>query len=198
MTTEDYNEDEAIEEDSFEEDDKNPKAAAKEVFSWILTIGLAVICGVLLNQFVVLSAYVPTSSMEGTIRERDRVIAFRLSYLFSTPERFDIIVFPSPVEEDTLNVKRVIGLGGETVNIVQGRVYINDDPTPLRNDFVGNELLHDFGPFEVPEGHVFVLGDYRANSRDSRWWRDPYINVDDILGRVAFRFFPGFSTFRLR
>jgi len=172
------------------------KELLSEAFSWGKTILFAVAFALLFNRLVIVNATVPSASMESTIRTNDRIIAFRLSYMFSDPGRFDIVVFPSPDRPDQLNVKRVIGLPGETVNIVSGKVYINDDPIPLRDDFVQGELRNNYGPFEVPEGYFFVLGDYRTNSRDSRGWNNPYVYRGDIMGRVVFRYFPGFRSLR--
>lgn len=165
-----------------------------EALSWGRTIVFAVAFALLLNTLVIVNATVPSASMEGTIRTNDRIVAFRLSYLFSEPSRFDIIVFPNPDDPDTLNVKRAIGLPGEIVTIVNGLVFIGDNPNPLRDDFVHGEISGNFGPFEVPEGHVFVLGDYRSNSRDSRDWINTFVSHDDIQGRVIFRYFPGFKN----
>jgi len=173
------------------------KELLREALSWIKTILIAVIFALLFNRFVIVNARVPSGSMEGTIRTNDRIVANRLSYLFSDPERFDIIVFPSPDDPETLNVKRVIGLSGETLNIIDGRVYINHSPNPLRDDFVQGAISGNFGPFEVPEGHFFVLGDHREDSLDSRRWQTtPFISEGDILGRVVFRYFPGFRMLR--
>jgi len=165
-----------------------------EAISWARTIVFAVAFALLLNNFVIVNATVPTASMMGTIRPNDRIVAFRLSFLFSEPARFDIVVFPSPDDTDTLNVKRVIGLPGETVTMVNGQVFINDSDTPLQDDFVYGIIAGNFGPFEVPEGYVFVLGDYRSNSIDSRSWQNTYVYQGDVLGRVLFRYFPGFAN----
>jgi len=168
----------------------------RELGGWIKTIFFAVCFAFFLNYFVIVNATVPSPSMENTIMTDDRIIAFRLSYLFSTPNRFDIVVFPSP-EDNELNVKRVIGLPGDTIMIVTGRIYINDLPYPLRDDFTHGILSGNFGPIRVPDGHVFVMGDFRSISRDGRHWEDTnFVNQDDILGRVIFRYHPNFARLR--
>jgi len=173
------------------------KELLTEAFSWGKTILFAVVFALLFNRLIIVNATVPSASMESTIRTNDRIIAFRLSYLFSEPSRFDIIVFPSPDRPYQLNVKRVIGLPGETVNIIDGQVFINDNEEPLRDDFVYGEIRGNFGPFQVPEDHFFVLGDFRTNSVDSRTWAtNSYIYQGDVLGRVVFRYFPGFRNLR--
>jgi len=172
------------------------KELLSEAFGWGKTILFAVVFALLFNRFVIVNATVPSASMESTIRTNDRIIAFRLAYLFSDPGRFDIVVFPSPDDPSTLNVKRVIGLPGETVNIVDGRVYIDDATTPLRDNFVQGAIQGNFGPYEVPDGHLFVLGDFRTNSGDSRRWANPYVYKGDVLGQVVFRYFPGFRVLR--
>jgi signal peptidase I len=134
--------------------------------------------------------------MENTIMTRDRVVAFRLSYLFDKPERFDIIVFPAPDKPETLFVKRIIGLPGEAVTIVDGAVYIDgerlDDSAFVRDAEVS---VQNLGPFHVPESSYFVMGDNRNNSSDSREWLDPFVYRDNILGRVIFRYFRGFRLY---
>jgi len=166
----------------------------KELLGEILSLGkavlFAVVFAVLFNRFIIVNASVPTSSMESTIQPNDRIIAFRLSYLFSDPSRFDIIVFPSPDDPSTLNVKRVIGMPGETINIVNGLVFVNNSAEPLRYDFVQGDLLGNFGPYHIPEGYFFVLGDYRGNSMDSRHWNNSFVDQNSILGRAVFRYFP--------
>jgi len=169
----------------------------KDALGWGKTILFAVVFALLFNRFIIVNARVPSGSMEGTIRTNDRIIANRLSYIFADPSRFDIVVFPSPDRPDQLNVKRVIGLPGDTVNIINGQVFINGDELPLRDDFVQGAIEGDFGPVDVPDGHFFVLGDHREDSLDSRRWQTtPFVCGDDILGRVVFRYFPGFRNLR--
>jgi len=171
-----------------------------EVFSWAKVIVFALVFALILNFFVIVNATVPTGSMAATIRVNDRIIAFRLSYLFSEPQRYDIIVFRAP-DDGVKNVKRVIGLPGERVAIVNGVVYING-VAGIRDEFVlpsaTGYLGPDFPETVVPDGHFFVLGDARGNSRDSREWMNPFVEEGRILGRAAFRYFPGFSRFANR
>ena len=166
----------------------------RDALGWAKTILFAVVFALLFNTFVIVNASVPTGSMEGTIRVSDRIVAFRLSYLFSTPNRFDIIVFRGPDDTSILYVKRIVGLPGDEVNIRDGRVYINDSTEALRYDFVQGAIFGNFGPYIVPEGHYFVLGDNRGNSVDSRHWNNTFVDRNEILGRVIFRYWPGFQN----
>ena len=166
-----------------------------DALGWIKTILFALVFAWLFTNFVIVNAMVPTGSMEGTIRVDDRIVAFRLSYMFSEPQRFDIIVFRGPYDESNLYVKRVIGVPGDTVVIEEGRVFINGESQPVRDDFVQGEFTGNFGPFEVPENNFFVLGDNRNNSVDSRHWQNSsFVERGQIQGRVIFRYWPGFRN----
>lgn len=166
----------------------------RDALGWGKTIVLAVALALSINNFVIVNASVPTGSMEGTIRVNDRIVAFRLSYLFSPPETFDIIVFRGPDDRSILYVKRIIGVPGDEINIIDGRVFVNDSETPLRYDFVRGEPTGNFGPYIVPENHFFVMGDNRGNSIDSRHWTNTFVERGQILGQVIFRYFPGFQN----
>jgi len=176
------------------------KELMREALSWAKVIVFAVVFALGINFFVIVNASIPTGSMESTIRVNDRIVAFRLSYMFSSPERYDIVVFRAP-DDGVKNVKRVIGLPGERVAIVDGVVYING-VAGVRDDFVQAGPFGYLGPnFEeqtVPAGHFFVLGDSRGNSHDSRRWANPFVDEDRILGRAVFRYFPGFKSFASR
>ena len=164
----------------------------KEILSWVKTIALAFAFAYVITQHVVVNAWVPSGSMERSIMTGDRVVAFRLSYVFSDPDRMDIVVFRFPDDESKLFVKRIIGLPGERVDIIEGRVYINAENTPLDDSFVTYGDFGSFGPFHVPEGHYFMLGDNRSNSEDSRGWNMPFVRRDQLLGRVIFKYYREF------
>lgn len=179
------------------ENDSKPKSKLRELIEFFIPIVLAVVIAIVLKTFVFANAVVPTGSMLNTIQEGDRIIASRLAYINNDPERYDIIIFRNPDNEEECFVKRVIGLPGETVQIVNGIVYVtqtNGETIQLDDSFVTNcEPYGDFGPFEVPEDSYFMMGDNRNTSWDSRFWDNKYVHKDKILGKVKFKYYPGIS-----
>jgi signal peptidase I len=163
----------------------------KEIISWVKVFGFAIVAAYCINSFVLVNAAVPTGSMENAIMPGDRIVASRLSYAFSkNPNRLDVIVFVSPEDNETLFVKRVIGLPGDVVEVIDGKVYINGDSEPLDESYVKGIPYSTNGPFNVPENSYFVMGDNRNNSSDSREWANKYVSRDKILGRVMFGYYP--------
>lgn len=171
--------------------DKNP--VVKELVSWTIVLIVAFILGNCINKYVLLKAEIPSSSMENTLEIGDRVFGFRLAYLFSKPKRGDVVMFDYPDNETRLYVKRIIGLPGETVDIIEGKIYINESETPLEEDYLKEIPMGTYGTYEVPEGHYFMLGDNRNNSWDSRKWENKYVAEDKIRCKVWFRYKPGFK-----
>lgn len=163
----------------------------KELWEYIKMIIIVVVVVLIVNNFLLINARVPSESMEKTIMTGDRFFGNRLAYLFDDPERFDIVVFKYPDDESQLFVKRVIGLPGETVEIKDGKVYINGSETPLDDSFTPETPTGDYGPYVVPEGSYFMLGDNRNHSGDSRFWKQPYVEKEKIVGKAIFRYFPG-------
>ena len=143
-----------------------------------------------LNKLVYINAVIPSESMQTTIMKGDRIIGSRLAYRSKDPQRFDIVIFKYPDDPSQLFVKRVIGLPGETVNIVDGKVYINDSEEPLDDSFCPETPEGSFGPYTVPEGCYFMLGDNRNHSMDSRYWQNPFVEEDAIEAEVAVRYWP--------
>ena len=172
----------------------NKTNAKKEVFEWIFSIAIGVIIAVLINRFVLINARVPSASMENNIMTGDRLFGYRLAYVNEEVERGDIVIFKFPDDESQLFIKRVIGLPNETVTIIDGKVYIDDNKEPLYEPYLAQEMVGTFGPYEVPENCYFMLGDNRNYSRDSRFWENTYVSKDKILGKALFRYFPKIST----
>ena len=162
----------------------------REIISWIKVVVFAILAAYLINNFVLVNAAVPTGSMEGTIMPGDRIVALRLSYIFSEPDRFDIIVHKFPDDGETLFIKRIIGLPGDIVEIIDGQVFLNGSYEPLEEPFVQGVPHGNFGPITVPEYSYFVMGDNRNHSSDSREWINRYVHRNQILGRALFGYFP--------
>ena len=166
------------------------KNLGREILEDALLI-LAVLAAVfLIKRFVLINAEIPSGSMENTIMTGDRVFGNRLAYKFSDPKRFDIIIFKYPDDESQLFIKRIIGLPGETVEIHDGNIYINGSDTPLEDVDIKEPMEGSFGPYTVPEGCYFVMGDNRNNSRDSRYWENTFVSEDAILGKAVLRYWP--------
>lgn len=137
---------------------------------------------VLVNRFVYTRSSVSLMGQEG--------------YLFHGPQRGDIIVFHPPTESDTDFVKRVIAVPGDSVDIRNGSVYVNDDLSGYVDVVTDPRDHFNFPIIEVPDGEYFVLGDNRRASNDSRSWG--YVHQDDIVGRAWALYWPlsAFNLFR--
>lgn len=179
-------------EDELEKNDSDIGNREREFLSWALTIMIAAVAALLINRFILINAEIPTGSMENTIMIGDKLIGFRLSYLFDEPKRGDIIIFKYPDDETQNYVKRVIGCPGETVVIRDGKIYIDGSQEPLKEDYLPEEWIVATGPytFYVPEDAYLVLGDNRNNSFDARYWTNTYVQKDKILGKAFLRYWP--------
>ena len=165
----------------------------RELISWILLIVGAIAVAMIVNKTVLANTQVPTTSMANTIKAGDRLFGNRLAYLFSEPERGDIIIFKYPDNEEENYIKRIIGLPGETVEIVKGVVYVNGEE--LVEDYLKEEPLElNFGPYEVPEDSYFVMGDNRNWSHDARFWDNTYVHRDKIVAKAWFKYYPDFES----
>ena len=162
----------------------------KEIISWILVFITAILLATFINKVVIFRVKVPTGSMKNTIMIDDSVVTFRLAYLFADPKRGDIVVFPYPDDEEIDYIKRIVGLPGETIEGIDGIVYI--DGQALEEDYILEPMDFDFGPYNIPEGTYFMMGDNRNCSEDSRYWNNKYLGKDKILGKAVFKF-PDFT-----
>ena len=174
---------------------KQQNSIGREIWEYVRIVIVVVVVVTLVNQFLLINAVIPSGSMENTIMEGDRIFGNRLAYLNSDPERFDIVIFKYPDDETKTYIKRVIGLPGETVEIRDGKVYINGSSEPLDDSFCPEtpDGKGD-GVYQVPEDCYFMMGDNRNNSDDSRDDRIGCIDEDYVLGKVFFSIFP-FDTF---
>jgi signal peptidase I len=173
---------------------------------------VAFVLAFLLRTFVIQVFYIPSESMDPTLQLNDRMVVEKLTYHFREPRRGEVVVFEGErsaveIEQDAgarvlrgigqflgvvpANardfVKRVIGLPGDTIRIEEGRVYVND--VPIDEPYVVHDDTGTHGPYEVPEGKLFFLGDNRPNSSDSRYTLG-FVDVEAVVGRAAFIIWP--------
>lgn len=173
--------------------DKKKKNIKKEIISWILVIAGGYLLALFVTKAVIIKAQIPSGSMEDTIMVDDKIIGNRLSYLFSDPERGDIVIFEFPDNPKEDYVKRVIGLPGETVTFADNKVYI--DGVALEENYIdGKETVPgEQTEFKVPKGKYFMLGDNRIDSKDSRLWDEPFVSKSAIKGKVWIRYSPSWG-----
>jgi len=160
----------------------------EELVAWVKTLMSAAVYAVLIVTFLFQVARVEGQSMAPTLEDQDRLIVNKLVYRIGEPRRGDIVMLYYPLNPEKSFVKRVIAEEGDTVRIVDGRVYVND--IPLKDDYVASEYRShdDWGPQVIPEGYDFVMGDHRNNSSDSRHWG--MVPKKYIIGKVQIRWWP--------
>lgn len=183
-----------MDEEKAKDGEQKPKSVLREVFSWIMVVVVAFVLAFIITHFIIIKAEVPTGSMESTIMVGDRLIGNRLAYLFSDPKRGDIVIFKCPDNEEETYIKRVIGLPGETIRIEDGVLYINDEV--YEEDYLNEPMLGSYGPFTVPEGHYFMMGDNRNHSWDSRKWTNHYVAKNKIFGKAWLRYEPSIGLLK--
>ena len=170
------------------------KKVMREILSKGLYLLIVLCLTYLVIAFVGQRTEVNGGSMEPTLSDEDNLIVDKITYRFSDPERFDIIVFPFKYKEKTYYIKRIIGLPGETVQIdQQGNIYIDGE---ILHENYGKEVIQPdhiglaSQPITLGDDEYFVLGDNRNNSTDSRVSQVGNIKRDDIIGRAWVRIWP--------
>jgi signal peptidase I len=160
----------------------------EELMAWVKTLLSAAVYAILIVTFGFQVARVEGMSMAPTLEDQDRLIVNKLIYRIAEPRRGDIVMLYYPLNPDKSFVKRVIAEEGDSVRVVDGRVYVND--IPLHDDYVPPEYRShdDWGPQVIPEGYYFVMGDHRNNSSDSRHWG--FVPKKYIIGKVQLRWWP--------
>lgn len=150
----------------------------------VLALSLIFVFGVV-RPFVVEPFLIPSESMTPTLNPGDRVLAAKFVYLLAEPARGDLAVFD---EGGGAVIKRVVGLPGDVISVEDGVLVVKGEPVPEPYVEYGLTDSSFFGPETIPEGHVFVLGDNRSNSRDSRTMGP--VSEGDLIGRAVLRFWP--------
>jgi len=170
---------------------ENTNKVKKEAIEWIKSILLAIAIAMFIKTFIFNTTYVLGNSMYPTLHERDRLFANKIPLYFSGPDRGDIVVLEAPDHPNKDYIKRVIGIGGDTVAIIDGKVYLNGEL--LEEDYIEKGTythVYSENYWEVPEGYVFVLGDNREEgaSKDSRYFG--CVPLESIKGIANFRYYP--------
>ncbi len=159
------------------------RGVLRDLFGTILP---AVLIALLIHAFLAQATRVYGQSMEPNLHSDERLVVEKLSYRFHGPRRGDIVVLRDPSGGPELLIKRVIGLPGERVTVADGRVYI--DGVPLDEPYLSQPTLGTSRTWLIPPLTVFVMGDNRSASRDSRVFGP--VPLDQIIGRVLFRYWP--------
>ena len=159
------------------------KSVTRELLESIIP---AILIAVLLNLFVVQPTKVRGESMEPTLHTNEYLLVEKISFRLHLPRRGDVVVFKYPRDEAENFIKRVIAVPGDTVEIVSGRVYINGQP--IVEPYLLQLPRESMPSTKIPQGQLFVLGDNRLNSNDSRSFG--MVSLDEVLGRAWLRYWP--------
>ena len=182
--------DHGVEADDTPPGDPPRRGHVRNTVEWVVIIGAALLAAVLIKTYLLQAFYIPSSSMEHTLEIQDRVLVNKLSYRLHDVNRGDVVVFerpPNDVGQIRDLIKRVIGLPGETVEGRDGVVYVNG--RRLREPYLGSGMVTaPFGPETIPAGYVWVMGDNRGNSSDSRVFGA--VPESRIIGRAFVRVWP--------
>ncbi len=172
------------------EKDKSKKSFWRENLQ-ILSIALTL--ALVIRFFIAEPRYIPSDSMLPTLEVGDRLVVEKVSYRLHPPRTGDIVVFDPPPQLQLQGydsrqafIKRVIGLPGQTVQVQDGKVYVDD--RPLQESYIAEPPEYRWGPKTVPEGQLFVMGDNRNNSNDSHVWG--FLPKQNIVGHAWLRFYP--------
>lgn len=172
-----------------EQNENEPINWKKELLSWVLIIAVAYVLAFFITHVIIIKTEVISGSMISTLNVDDKVVGNRMAYWFKDPARGEIIFFEYPDDETKIYVKRIIGLPGETVEIIDGKVYV--DGSLIEEDYLNEPMKKEnFGPYNVPENSYFVMGDNRNISVDSRYWTNKFVTRDEICGKAWLRYYP--------
>ncbi len=159
------------------------KSLKREILEWVVCLIVALAAFVVIRTFLFTMILVQGPSMMETLQDKDRVAATIIDLKINGPQRLDVVICNYPhVTDGSYRVKRVIGLPGETVQVKAGVTYVNGEA--LDEPYVRHPTSRDFGPYTVPDGHYFVMGDNRAVSKDSTYEDVGALSKDAIVAKA--------------
>lgn len=164
---------------------------ARSILSWGWVLLAAITLALLMRTFLIAAFSIPSESMEPVLQVGDHLLVSKLSYVIGDPDPGDIVVFRTPESMEPAQtaelIKRVVAVGGQSIEADGGQLVVDGVPVP--EDYLPDDTYtRDFGPLLVPAEHVFVMGDNRLSSQDSRVFG--FVAEDDIVGRAFVRFWP--------
>ncbi len=160
----------------------------EEIKDWIVSIAIAVVLAFFIRYFIVELYLVDGPSMRPTLQSAERLVVNKFIYRFRPPERGEILVFRYPRDPSRDFIKRVIAVPGDTIEIRDGRVYVN--AALLNEPYILSKTRGNYPLATVPDGHIFVMGDNRNNSEDSRFADVGFVPFDLIKGKAMLVFWP--------
>ncbi len=170
-----------------------PPSKLKALWENLQILIVALILALLVRAYVAEPRFIPSDSMVPTLQVGDRLVVEKISYRLHSPEFRDIVVFDPPPQlqrqgykKDQAFIKRIIGQPGQTIEIKNGKVFV--DNQPLQEPYIAESPSYIMKPAQVPEGTFFVMGDNRNNSNDSHVWG--FLPQENIIGRAWVRFYP--------
>ena len=163
-------------------------STAAEIKDWIVSIVVAVALAMFIRTFIVELYVVDGPSMRPTLESEERLVVNKFIYRFRVPEKGEVLVFQYPRDPSRDFIKRVIATPGDTIEIREGRVLVNDQL--LTEDYILEKTRSEYPKSTVPEGRIFVMGDNRNNSEDSRFADVGFVPYDLIKGKAVLVFWP--------
>ena len=160
----------------------------EELKDWIISILIAIVLAFFIRYFIVELYMVEGPSMRPTLVNGERLIVNKFIYRFKAPERGEVLVFRYPRDPSRDFIKRVIAVAGDTVEIKDGRVFLNGQL--LNEPYILERIKGSYPIATVPEGHIYVMGDNRNNSEDSRFKDVGFVPLELIKGKAVTVFWP--------
>ena len=160
----------------------------QEAKSWIISIVSAVLVALLIRTFIVELYVVDGPSMQPTLQDGERLVVNKFIYHWRDPLRSEVVIFRYPRDHTRDFIKRVIAVGGDTIEIKDGHVYVND--ALINEDYIAEKTRTEYPKQTVPEGTLFVCGDNRRNSLDSRFPDVGFVPLELVKGKATLIFWP--------
>jgi signal peptidase I len=164
------------------------KSMGEEAKDWFVSIITAIVIAMLIRTFIVELYIVDGPSMRPTLLHEEKLVVNKFIYYLRAPEKGEVVIFRYPRDTSRDFIKRVIATAGDTIEIKDGRVYVNDQL--LIEDYILEKTYTEYPKSTIPEGTIFVMGDNRNNSEDSRFSDVGFVPLNLVKGKAVFIFWP--------